>query len=194
MNEHAGLGSLLSVAIVVGFTLLFHESERRSQADGRPSDPRPSATRTTPSPSPIAAAVAADDHLAAVDAPLARPLVAPAANPIVVREVELRGPRPRVLVSSTTIISNRQDRVLQAPLPGEVVPQAAPRLEQASLPALVEVRRSSSTVIERGERLVDVAIRVYGSAEAVGKLWRANRERLASVDAAVAEGWLLRTP
>ena len=50
------------------------------------------------------------------------------------------------------------------------------------------------TVIEKGERLVDVAIRIYGTAEAAGRIWLANRDRLASVDAPVAEGWLLRTP
>lgn len=53
---------------------------------------------------------------------------------------------------------------------------------------------SSFTKAEGGETLADVARRVYGTEEAAGPLWRANRDQLDGPEAALRPGMILRTP
>ncbi len=49
-------------------------------------------------------------------------------------------------------------------------------------------------MVEPGEKLADVATRVYGSPDEAEALWRANRDQVAMIDSALAKGTLLRTP
>ena len=58
------------------------------------------------------------------------------------------------------------------------------------------VRRPGSAFITSlpGETLADLAARVYGSADAVEVLWRANRDQLEAPDSPIRPGSLLRTP
>ena len=45
-----------------------------------------------------------------------------------------------------------------------------------------------------GEKLGDIALRVYGKASSVEKLWKANRDIIDSADAPLKAGMLVRTP
>jgi hypothetical protein len=55
-------------------------------------------------------------------------------------------------------------------------------------------RRGSFTRASAGETLDDVALRVYGSADAVHTLWTANRDVLSSPVGSLDAGTVLRTP
>jgi hypothetical protein len=50
------------------------------------------------------------------------------------------------------------------------------------------------TVVRANETIRDVAVRVYGSNEHVGTLWRANRDALPFLDSPLSSGVVLRTP
>jgi nucleoid-associated protein YgaU len=54
--------------------------------------------------------------------------------------------------------------------------------------------RGAFARIDDGETLADVARRVYGSAEKVDVLWKANRDQLSKPEAPLGAGMLLRTP
>lgn len=54
--------------------------------------------------------------------------------------------------------------------------------------------RKTFTAVTPGERLQDVARRVYGTADATERLWRANRDTLPGPDSPLQPGMLLRTP
>lgn len=92
----------------------------------------------------------------------------------------------------------------------------APRVEAKSAPARRPIRTVSSradwsehrpseasrtergdpdfTRVAPGETLAAVASRVYGAADQKERLWRANRDQLASPDASLVAGTILRTP
>jgi nucleoid-associated protein YgaU len=48
--------------------------------------------------------------------------------------------------------------------------------------------------VRPGETLRDIAIRVYGSADDLDSLWRANRDVLPHKDSPLMAGSVLRTP
>jgi hypothetical protein len=50
------------------------------------------------------------------------------------------------------------------------------------------------TIVKAGEKLADVATRVYGTSDAAEPLWRANRDQVALIDSPLASGTILRTP
>jgi len=53
---------------------------------------------------------------------------------------------------------------------------------------------SAFTIVQPNETIRDVAVRVYGSTEHVGTLWRANRDALPLMDSPIFSGIVLRTP
>jgi hypothetical protein len=53
---------------------------------------------------------------------------------------------------------------------------------------------SAFTVVRANETIRDVAIRVYGSNQHVGTLWRANRDSLPRLNSPLSSGVVLRTP
>ena len=196
MNEHAGLGCALSVLIVVGFTIVFHEKERPSG----------------PGPHPASAQAQANANSSVrPDHPWSEASPSPS-KPIAATRVEPDRTEPRPALTSTwrerlpivesvnpppatvSLVSSRPKSTTKpTPLP-PIRSESPTVLPNRSSSANFDARRSSTTIITKGEKLVDVAIRVYGSPEATLKLWRANRDQLSSVDAPVSEGWLLRTP
>ncbi len=195
MYEHAAVGSALSVLVVVAFTLVFHEVERvgppilNATAPGQPAT-RP--THIAPPPTPALPRVEVVSRVVLDPAPQA---VAAADRRGGTAPDHPRGDdRPAPLPVSVRSPAPGAGRA-QVPVPGSV----ATPVPVASAPVATSLGdppppRSAITMVGRDERLVDVAIRVYGTAEATAKLWRANRDRLTGVDAPVAEGWLLRTP
>jgi hypothetical protein len=54
--------------------------------------------------------------------------------------------------------------------------------------------KSPFTVVQEGEKLADVANRVYGTSDAAESLWRANRDQVSLIDSPLSRGTLLRTP
>jgi hypothetical protein len=54
--------------------------------------------------------------------------------------------------------------------------------------------RAAFTVVEQDEAIADVAVRIYGSVDAVDVLWRANRDSLPQKDSPLSAGTFLRTP
>ena len=216
MTEHAGVGCFLSVLIVVAFTLVFHEVERPNLARS-PAEPPRAATgpAMTQRASPVADPPRLDSQARIDPVPVvtqSRPAIAPetSSGPAFQdKAVDVAAPtgwlvstrssarsvsqplsapeQPRPVPPLTA--SERPDARVSHPSPGSVAP---PR--DSSVKRSRNGPRSSTTITLKGEQLVDVAIRVYGTAEATIQIWRANRDRLASVDSPVSEGWLLRTP
>jgi hypothetical protein len=72
-------------------------------------------------------------------------------------------------------------------------PPAAPVVSEPARPNPL-LPRKSFTMVAPGERLADVAQRVYGSPAAVERLWQANRDTLPNRDSPLPSGTLLRTP
>ncbi len=67
-------------------------------------------------------------------------------------------------------------------------------IEEPHQGRMVQQPRSAFTVVERGESIGDVAVRIYGSIDALDVLWRANRDLLPTKDAPLSPGTFLRTP
>jgi nucleoid-associated protein YgaU len=78
--------------------------------------------------------------------------------------------------------------------PGDDLPAPQPPPRTVSRRQPIATPRSPFTTANPGESLSDVAERVYGSPEAARTLWLANRDQLASPDAPLRPGTLLRTP
>jgi hypothetical protein len=83
-------------------------------------------------------------------------------------------------------------QTVRDPTPGDA-PDVAPK-DEAPTPDGRRRPESEFTVTQEGESLADVAVRIYGSADAVETLRAANRDRLGPAGADLAPGTLLRTP
>ena len=59
---------------------------------------------------------------------------------------------------------------------------------------LVRQPDSAFTVVRDNETIQDVAVRIYGSNDHVGMLWRANRDALPLLNSPLSSGIVLRTP
>ena len=197
MNEHAGLGSLLSVLIVVGFTMILHEAERSAQVTAGPALIVTRAESRQPNPTPPEdrhAAISGPD----VDMPEPPPIAPPSAPPTRVDHIPQRSaasvtpPLPPPIAPPIPTRPQPSIRTVRARSAPATPP--TPAVMPAPPVAQPVAARSSVTVAEPGERLIDVATRVYGTSLAVEELWRANRDRLANRDAPLVAGWLLRTP
>jgi hypothetical protein len=70
------------------------------------------------------------------------------------------------------------------------VAQSRPRPRPTPTPTT----RGAFTVVEEGETLADVAIRVYGDADRAEDLWRSNRDQAPGRTGLLRTGMLLRTP
>jgi hypothetical protein len=90
----------------------------------------------------------------------------------------------RALVKTVDVASTSHSTSSLSPSTVGPAPSLAPR----------PCRPAAFTVVEKGETLEDVSIRVYGSSDRVDTLWRANRDLLPSQDSVLAAGSLLRTP
>jgi hypothetical protein len=70
------------------------------------------------------------------------------------------------------------------------------RSESPRLPSERSAREPDGeyTVVKPNETLGDVALRVYGTSQALDPLWRANRDSLPRRDSSLSRGAVLRTP
>ncbi len=179
MNQHAGPASAMSVLIIGLFAILLHDRPPHPPAlkPPQPSNATRPATgtpRTVQQPSPVPARATGEVALNLDETPV-RPKPS---TPIVTRP-------QRVVPAPTTPIKERA-RAIATPAP-------APRPALVPSPQPI-VPNAPFTVVKAGEKLSDVASRIYGTAAAAESLWRANRDQVASLDSNLAGGTLLRTP
>jgi hypothetical protein len=180
MNEHAGPACALSGLIVGIFAVLLHDhsppppvplphaqgSSAASPRGGESSKPViPSAVRPTPSGAIVAPPKAAEEPS----------IVLPAARP---REIAVAVPEPPRLPMPKV-------RPAQADAEAPVAPPKRP----APLSP-----RPTFAIVQQGESLAEVAVRVYGSKDATEALWKANRDQVERIDSPLARGTLLRVP
>ena len=181
MNENAGLASVFSVVIVAVFAILLHD--------------RPTATR----PNSLSPPSTRQD----VGKPLPTPEVAQASTPV--QRPQTASPRTAPAPPASTPARTPQVAATRKPSPPSTATAAAtpspspapPSQVAASGKARVESPRlpkAPFTVVEAGERLAEVAARIYGSRDQAETLWRANRDQVASIDAPLRGGTLIRTP
>jgi nucleoid-associated protein YgaU len=82
-----------------------------------------------------------------------------------------------------------------APAPREVIAGRVADAPAGPAPRRPARRPSGAfTRVAAGESLAEVALRVYGTAEAARTIWQANRDQLDRPDAPLGAGTVLRTP
>jgi hypothetical protein len=187
MNSQVGPSIILSVFIVCFFAVaLFRHEPRHSAARGGGKQ----ALRGNPGQAPRSASRPTDIG-ARLAAPSIRRPLRPApetasekarggTNAFTSAEVSSPIVRPASARSETAI-----ERLLSSE--GDVV-------EKANREPAAQRPRSAFTVVERDETIRDVAVRIYGSLDAVDSLWRANRDLLPTRESALSPGTFLRTP
>jgi hypothetical protein len=77
---------------------------------------------------------------------------------------------------------------------GRPVPAKEDVIEKPHQRQMAHQPRAAFTVVERDETIGDVAVRIYGSIDALDVLWRANRDLLPQKDSPLSPGTFLRTP
>ncbi|QEH33344.1 hypothetical protein OJF2_18450 [Aquisphaera giovannonii] len=167
---------------------------RESRPAPRPA-PEPIEVRPSPQPPP------AQDPPAATPGPAPEPLPAPAGKP---SATAVTKPAEKPAREASPAAADRPPATpTQAPAevpnppqaPGAAKPDAAPSVTgPAARPKPPTEPRSAFTTVAEGEGLGDVAARVYGGAEQIELLWRANRDLLPSRDSPLKTGSILRTP
>jgi hypothetical protein len=204
MNRQVIPSMILSVLIVCSFAIALFE--RDPDAAGRKADPGPAAKTSTPpsaSPSPGLA------NASASAARLAEPATAGARTPGQETSVTTEPP------PQANGLRERGSDPAPAPVPSVAPGANAPRPEEtgagrpstATEPAAgassaappstapaSTVPRAAYTVVQKGETLKDVAVRVYGSSDGLDSFWRANRDVLPRSDSPLSAGAVLRTP
>lgn len=207
MNEHAGAGCFFSVLVIIAFTLVFHEVERPKQASSSPPMLPRGASADSPAPDPDPAIPPSSvatrvepiptkpEGLPTAVAPqvvsISMISIVPTSSPPPATDPSIKRPAEAATISREAPPTRRRDHeVSNRRL--DVAEAAKPK--ERGTNAAGQEPRASFTIVEPGERLVDVASRVYGTPEAAATLWRANRDRLRGVDAPVAAGLLIRTP
>ena len=207
MNRQVIPSMILSVLIVCSFAIALFE--RDPDAAGRKPDPGPAARKSTP---PSASPSPGLTNASAGAARLAEPATAGARTPGQETAVTTEPP------PQAKGLKERASDPAPAPVPsaapvapGPIVPRpeetGAGRPSTAIEPAAgassaappstapaSTVPRAAYTVVQKGETLQDVAVRVYGSSDRLDSLWRANRDVLPRSDSPLSAGAVLRTP
>ena len=196
MNRQVIPSMILSVLIVCSFAIVLFE--RDPDAAGRKPDPGPAANKSTPpsaSPSPGLANAGA--------ARLAEPATAGARTPgqetAVTTEPppQAKGPKERASDPAPAPVRRRRSRAERASARGDRRrpaldgDRAGGRRTSAASPSTAPastVPRAAYTVVQKGETLKDVAVRVYGSSDRLDSLWRANRDVLPRSDSPSPRG------
>ena len=175
MNDHAGAACALSALIVGVFTILLHDKNPppiASKATVSSARPKPDVD-----PSPLG--------MKSSDRPTLQPIPIPTVdNP--------RSPAPDLPPKPSKITAVTGPSPEKPATRVAEVPSADRNRPSTSKPTTLP--KTPFTVVRDGESLLDVANRIYGSAQAAESLWRANRDQLAAVSSPVPRGTLLRTP
>jgi nucleoid-associated protein YgaU len=193
---------LLSVLIVCAFAILLFE--RDPVAAVRKPDRNPVAKKDSEARVPAPASPKDEASRLANSAVPGEQATGQAAEPST--EPTRQGPvskEPKPIAAPATPAASAavrdKPRSPDSDEPSTVRPSAessgSPAAPPANSPAPVSTGpRSAFTVVQGGETLKDVAVRVYGSANHLVLLWRANRDVLPRSDSPLAAGAVLRTP
>lgn len=164
MNEHAGPACALSVLIVGVFAVLLHE-KIPADASHPPTPPARAVTDARPAATKISPPATPE------------PRILPPKASITPRTP---APEPAPTIAPVPVAARPS-----SPIPTPPAPKAEARPGHAI---------SAFTEVAAGETLVDVATRVYGSAQMAHALWKANRDLIDQPTSNLARGMLLRTP
>ena len=182
MNEHAGPACALSGLIVGIFAILLHDPSLTPPA------PRPVGNQAGPASPPVERPTANAIAIA---------IASQAPRPVAIV------PQPQPAVEPPIVPPKAAVPLIRRPAEPEPEPAPEPRPAPAVAASPVEIPkrrtpppgpRPSFAVVEPGERLADVAARVYGSEDAAEALWKANRDQVARIDSPLDRGTLLRAP
>lgn len=114
-----------------------------------------------------------------------------------------------VIVIVASVVLHRPDRARSRPearavagfdkdarAPSPVAPARTQPSVTAKTPSAVSANRPKNAFdrVRDGESLADVARRVYGEGADLEAFWKVNRDQLASPEAEVRPGMVLRTP
>jgi nucleoid-associated protein YgaU len=213
MNRQVIPSLLLSVLIVCFFAIILFEREPQPAAsDHKPSAPgrlNGSLHQSSPTQESLASSKRANRPAQLAEKPdahrqssgsMVRPTLAPGrtdphSSPAVGVDVTSREPQR----SAATPFRNPSTPALAKTVDVASTPHSTSTLSTSTVgpaPSLAPrpCRPAAFTVVEKGETLEDVSIRVYGSSDHVLTLWRANRDLLPRQDSVLAAGSLLRTP
>jgi hypothetical protein len=183
MNQHAGPACALSVLIVGLFAVLLHDRGQHppTQIPTARNSPDHGPDRLDP---PAKIGVARTN----LETQLASPSLIPVAKKVAEAPIETSSPPVSQVRSERTSPPNGPST------PPPVAPKPISDGEDTVKPSAVPPVRSTFTVVRSGEKLADVATRVYGSSDSTEQLWRANRDQVSQIDSVLARGTLLRTP
>ncbi len=183
MNRQAVPSILLSVAIVCFFAVaLYQRDPKPLSTAGRGASPRAPASRGPASQGAGTTPVGATEMTR--DAPV--PRVGDVSSQVASHSD--RGPGAGAPVPAIRMVSSR---AVRASGPQSLTPREATGAVRATGG---RSSRSAFTVVGSNETIADVARRVYGKADAVDALWRANRDVVPQPGAPLSPGMMLRTP
>jgi nucleoid-associated protein YgaU len=204
MNRQAIPSMFLSVLIVCAFAVVLFE--RDPDAAGRRPDRDPVAEKNSEARAPTSASPMKDESSRPENSKvpgeqLPRRAPEQSTEPIGLRPVS-KEPKPIAAPATTPAASaavQGEPRSPDSDEPNTVRPPAASPATPDAPPASPAVPvstgpRSAFIVVQSGETLKDVAVRVYGSADRLDVLWRANRDVLPRSDSPLSPGAVLRTP
>jgi hypothetical protein len=202
MNRQVFPSMLLSVLIVCFFSVLLYEREN-SSGHGKTASPT---TNPVAAPSqgegvalPKAAAPANDSKESSSLAPARPDGEGPPAQTAPDGSAATRTPERVDPPPASPAAASPEPSPGESPSPRPVAqkPTETVKAAPAATPSAAAAPagpRSAFTTVKEGESLEDVAIRVYGSADPVNSLWRANRDLLPQRTSPLQAGSILRTP
>jgi hypothetical protein len=182
MNRQVGPSIVLSVSIVCFFAvaLFQRDAPRSGRARSGPGDTKLSPPRT--------ASVTEDVQVK-------RPTELPEPpQPLKDRDARRDERANRDPGSQNASIAHFPPAPARARGAKEAAPIVTAGFKSADSVDLVRQPDSAFTVVRENETIRDVAVRVYGSNEHVGTLWRANRDALPLLNSPLSSGIVLRTP
>ncbi len=196
MTRHVGVSVLYSVLIVVFFAVVLYQPDKLPEQPGATD-----AAQVGQNP------VAVTDSTETTTAPPPPVPTAPVteASPVAsaYRKPDVHSSAPTVPASVREAVNRQTDNpalgatnhTSQPAAPvvktSSIAPRTAPSRRPAN-PPLVE--SPGFTHVAEGETLADVAMRLYGSQDAVPRLWMANRDIIPKRDAPLVAGTVLRAP
>jgi len=213
MNQRVGPSLVYSVLIVCFFAVALFQPDAPRGVRGKPRSGHGDAVATTglaPRPDSTDARRAALERTDRLERQMIQPAIS---SPARVKANAGRASSPSSLASAETEKAT-QNRAGRSPNPSPLSTQGPPsrRSSATSLAgtpgrvrAPASIRNTSLRTIARepdgpftvarvDETIEDIALRVYGTSDCAGSLWRANRDSLKSPDSRISPGMLLRTP
>lgn len=180
MNRQVIPSMLLSVLIVCVFAIVLFERDPEA-AGGQPGRAGAVAKSVAAPPSPSTDPSRAD---------VLRPEGPP--RQVETSKQSTSAPAPLPVPADPAPKSASQEATVANPAATTITPTADAHSPMSTSAPIGP--HSAFTVVQKGETLKDVAVRVYGSSDRLAPLWRANRDLLPKSDSPLSAGAVLRTP